>query len=56
MKERLLKILCLASPLVTLGATLLSNWADQKNLEETIDEKINEVLSEREKDKETEEV
>ena len=48
MKERLLKILCFAAPLVTMGATLLSNWADQRNLEETIDEKINEALAERE--------
>ena len=51
MKERLLKILCFAAPLVTMGATLLSNWADQRNLEETIDEKINEALAEREEKK-----
>ena len=55
MKERLLKILCLATPLVTIGATLLSNWADQRNLEETIDEKISEALAEREEMNEKEE-
>ena len=55
MKERLLKILCLVTPLVTLGATLLSDWADQRNMEETIDEKVREALAEREEKNEEEE-
>ena len=42
-----IKILGILGTLLGLGATLLTDYADEKKMEETIDEKIDEKLKER---------
>lgn len=40
----------LATTLVGMGAELLSNWVEERKLDEKIDEKIDKALKEREKE------
>ncbi len=40
---------------IGIGATLLSDWADEKKMEETITEKVNNALSEHLDENEEEE-
>lgn len=42
-----IKILGILGTLLGLGATLLTDYTDEKKMEETIDEKIDEKLKER---------
>lgn len=42
-----IKILGILGTLLGLGATLLTDYADEKKMEETIDEKIDEKLKEQ---------
>ena len=42
-----IKILGILGTLLGLGATLLTDYVDEKKMEETIDEKIDEKLKER---------
>jgi hypothetical protein len=47
-----IKALGIAAAIVGMGATLLSDWVDEKKTEKIIDEKVNEALAKREKDEE----
>jgi hypothetical protein len=42
---KLVKILGLVATAVGMGATLLTDWANEKKMEEKIDERINEKLA-----------
>lgn len=42
---KLVKILGLVATAVGMGATLLTDWVNEKKMEEKIDERINEKLS-----------
>ena len=45
----------LAASAVSVGANIVSNWADERKLEEKIERKVNEALAERDKKEEEEE-
>ena len=45
-----IKIIGLATTLVGMGAEFLSNWVEERKLDEKIDEKIDKALKEREKE------
>ncbi len=53
MKGKMVKILGIVATVVGMGATLLSDWVNEKKMNEKIDElvieKINETLANREK-------
>ena len=38
------KVISIASTILGLTATLLSEWTQQKNIEKNIDEKVNELI------------
>lgn len=52
---KLVKILGIVATAVGMGATLLTDWVNEKKMEEKIDERINEKLAELngEEDKES---
>ena len=50
-KENIFKLLSLAGMLLGTVGTLLSNWADDKELDRVIDEKLNDRLAARERNK-----
>ena len=50
-----IKILGLAATVVSMGATLLSNWVDEKKMEERIDKCVDEKLAEMNENDEEEE-
>lgn len=53
-KANLVKILGLVASTVGIGATLLTDWVNEKKIEEKIDERINERLAALEEDEEEE--
>lgn len=42
------KIIGLAAMIAGIAVTTISNWVQSREMEETIEEKVNEALSERE--------
>lgn len=55
MKGKLLKALGLAATLIGFGATMLSDYVKDRQLDETIEEKVNEALAKRKEEEEIEE-
>lgn len=49
MNKKIIESIGLATTVISLGMTLLSNWVDEKKMDEKIEEKVNEALAEREK-------
>lgn len=47
MNSNLLKIIGLAASIIGAGATLVSDFVNDKKMEEKIDEKVKEALAER---------
>lgn len=54
-KSNMIKVLGLVATAVGMGATLLTNWVDDKKMEEAIDEKINERFTKEENEDDEEE-
>ena len=52
--SNLVKMAGIAGMLLAGVATLVSNWAQQKVMEEIIEEKVNEALANKENEKESE--
>lgn len=46
--EKMVKILGIAATVVGMGATLLTDWVNDKKMDEKIIKKINEALANRE--------
>ena len=53
-KSNLIRVLGAVGTIVTIAASLLSNWVDDQKMNEKIDEKVNEALAKRD-EKEDEE-
>lgn len=45
MKPNVMKLLGIVLPLAGAGLTLVTNWVDDKKLDETITEKVSEILT-----------
>lgn len=45
----------LVASAVGMGATVVSNWVDERKMDEKIEKKVNEALAEREKENNEEE-
>lgn len=54
-KRNLIKVLALFATALGFGATLLSDWANGKEQEALIEEKVNEALAKREEKEDEEE-
>ncbi len=52
-KFNLLKILGIAATVIGAGATLLTDWVDERKMEEKIEEKIGEALAAKEEEEES---
>lgn len=52
MANNIVKIIGLAATVIGFGATLLSDWVNEKKMEEMVDEKVNEALAKREENEE----
>lgn len=50
---KMVKILGIMATVVGIGATLLTDWVNEKKMDEKIDEKINEALANGENEKES---
>ena len=48
MKKNMIKILGLAATVFGVGATLISDWVKDQKMNDTIEEKVNKALAERE--------
>ncbi len=48
MNSGLIKTLGIVASVVGVGATLVSDWVNDKKMEEKIEEKVNEAFAERE--------
>ncbi len=44
---KLIKILGIAATVIGMGATLITDWVNDKKMDEKIEEKINEALAKR---------
>lgn len=49
MSKKMIENIGIVATAISLGVTLLSNWVDEKKMEEKIEEKVNEALESREK-------
>ena len=52
--SNLVNLAGIAGMLLASAATLVSNWAQQKVMEETVEEKVKEALANKENEKESE--
>ena len=54
MKKRMaINILGMAATVVGMAATLITNWVDDKKMDEKIEKKVTEALAQRENEKES---
>ncbi|MCM1363441.1 MAG: hypothetical protein NC215_00455 [Ruminococcus sp.] len=53
MSKNLMKIIGFAATLIGMGATLLSDWVSDKQMEATVEEKVNEALAEKSNEEES---
>lgn len=54
MNGKLIKILGIAATVIGMGATLITDWVNDKKMDEKIEEKINEALANRNEENEEE--
>ena len=50
MNGKLIKILGIAAYAIGMGATLVTDWVNDKKMDEKIEQKINEAFAKREED------
>lgn len=50
---KLIKVLGITATVIGMGATLITDWVNEKKMDEKIDEKINEALVKREDEEES---
>jgi len=47
MNGKLIKVLGIAATVIGMGATLITDWVNDKKMDEKIEEKVNEALAKR---------
>lgn len=45
MNSKLIKVIGLTATLIGLGTSLITDWCDEKTMEETVEKKVNEALA-----------
>lgn len=51
--RKLIKVLGIAATVVGMGATLLTDWVNEKKMDEKIEEKVNEALAKKDEEEES---
>ena len=52
MNKNLIKVLGITATITGMGATLISDWVNDKKMDEKIEERVNEALAKREENEE----
>lgn len=52
MNGMVIRAIGIGATLISIGATFITNWVDEKKMEEMVDEKVNEALAKRNKEEE----
>ena len=47
-KSKVIKVLGIVTSLIGVGASLVSDWVNERKMEEEIDKKVNEAMARRE--------
>lgn len=50
MKRSLLRLVGITASVIGIAATLISDWVDEKKMEEKVERKVNEAFDKREKE------
>lgn len=50
---KLIKVLGIAATVVGMGATLLTDWVNEKKMDEKIEEKVNKALAKKDEEEES---
>ena len=50
---KLIKVLGIAATVVGMGATLLTDWVNEKKMDEKIEEKVNEAFAKKDEEEES---
>lgn len=53
MNSKLIKVIGLTATLIGLGTSLITDWCDEKKMEETVEKKVNEALARNSKEEES---
>lgn len=53
MNGMVIRAIGIGATLISIGATFITNWVDEKKMEEMVDEKVNEALAKRNKEEES---
>lgn len=49
-KSKVIKVLGIVASLIGVGASLVSDWVNERKMEEEIDKKVNEAMARREEE------
>lgn len=50
---KLIKILGITATIIGMGATFLTDWVNEKKMDEKIEEKVNEALAQKDEEEES---
>lgn len=53
MSKTMIKIIGIAATIIGMGATLITDWVDEKKMDEKIEQKVNEALAQKENEEES---
>ena len=53
MSKTMIKVIGIAATIIGMGATLITDWVNEKKMDEKIEQKVNEVLSQKENEEES---
>lgn len=48
MNSKMIKVIGMAATLIGIGVNLITDWADDRKMDEKIDKKVNEALAKKE--------
>lgn len=46
-KNKMVKVVGIAGTVLSVGATLLTNWTEEQKLNQKVEEKVNEILTQK---------
>lgn len=53
MSKTMIKVIGIAATIIGMGATLITDWVDEKKMDEKIEQKVNEALAQKENEEES---
>ena len=52
MNSKLIKVISLTATLIGLGTSLITDWCDEKKMEDTVEKKVNKALAKKNRNEE----